>query len=118
MLTRQLLVFSRKEIVSLVVLDLNDVVRGLEKMLRQLVDDTVVLTVVLGERVGRVKADAGYLGQVLLNLVVNARDAMPNGGAISVTTSAATADDARESAPGERLPAPSCCSRSATRERA
>jgi len=90
-LTRQLLIFSRKEAVSLVVLDLNDVVRDLEKMLRHIAGDTIVLTVALGAGLGPVKADAGYLGQVLLNLVANARDAMPDGGTITVTTSNASA---------------------------
>lgn len=103
-LTRQLLIFSRRERVSLVALDLNDVVKSMDKMLRQLIGKAVVLTVVLGERVGRVKADAGYLGQVLMNLVVNARDALPDGGTISITTSNAVADEG-ERPPVEAAPA-------------
>ncbi|HTD66531.1 MAG TPA: response regulator, partial [Candidatus Limnocylindria bacterium] len=85
-LTRQLLVFSRKEILQPVVLDLNDVVRNIEKMLRQLIDENIVLSIVPGKEIGRVKADAGYVGQVLMNLVVNARDAMPPGGRLSIET--------------------------------
>jgi PAS domain S-box-containing protein len=92
-LTRQLLVFSRKERVALVEVDLNEVVRNLDKMLRQLVDSTILLTVTLGETVGPVRADPGHLGQVLLNLVVNARDAMPGGGSLTVTTGNATLED-------------------------
>jgi PAS domain S-box-containing protein len=92
-LTRQLLIFSRKERATPVALDLNDVLGSLDPMLRQLIGKNVDLTVVRGEHVGRVKAEAGYLGQMLLNLVVNARDAMPDGGALSVTTSNATLDD-------------------------
>ncbi|MBN1771733.1 MAG: PAS domain S-box protein [Deltaproteobacteria bacterium] len=92
-LTRQLLVFSRKEHANPVVLDVNDLVAGLEKMLRQLVDENIDLTVVRGSRVGRVKADAGHLGQLLFNLVINARDAMPDGGGLSITTGNAALDD-------------------------
>jgi two-component system cell cycle sensor histidine kinase/response regulator CckA len=79
-LTRQLLVFSRKQTVQPVVLDLNEVVKDLDKMLRRLIDENIVLTIVPGKQIGRIKADSGYVGQVLMNLVVNARDAMPNGG--------------------------------------
>ena len=92
-LTRQLLVFSRKEHANPAVLDVNDLVGGLEKMLRQLVDENIELTVVRGSRVGRVRADAGHLGQLLFNLVINARDAMPDGGGLSVTTGDAVLDD-------------------------
>jgi two-component system cell cycle sensor histidine kinase/response regulator CckA len=91
--TRQLLVFSRKQTVQPVALDLNEVVEGLEKMLRQLIDENIELTVVRGSHLGRVKADAGYVGQVLMNLVINARDAMPGGGTLSITTSDATVDE-------------------------
>ena len=96
--TRQLLVFSRKQTVQPVPLDLNEVVEGLDKMLRQLIDENIELTVVRGQQLGRVKADAGYVGQVLMNLVINARDAMPGGGTLSVTTSDVTADEGYASA--------------------
>jgi PAS domain S-box-containing protein len=85
-LTRQLLVFSRKQMVQPVVLDLNDAVKDLEKMLRRLVDENIKITVVAGKHIGRVKADPGYVGQLLMNLVINARDAMPNGGQITIAT--------------------------------
>jgi len=85
-LTRQLLVFSRKQTVQLVVLDLNDVVTDVETMLRRLVDENIEMTIVLGEQIGPVMADSGYVGQVLMNLVVNARDAMPNGGHLTIHT--------------------------------
>jgi CheY-like chemotaxis protein len=85
-LTRQLLVFSRKETVQPVVLDLNEVVKNLDKMLRRVIGEAIAMTMVPGREVGRVKADAGYVGQVVLNLVVNARDAMPNGGRLTITT--------------------------------
>ncbi len=91
-LTRQLLVFCRKQAVQPVVLDINEVVGGMEKMLGRLIDENVELIFALGPQVGRLKADSGYVGQVLMNLVVNARDAMPNGGKITVETANATLD--------------------------
>jgi len=92
-LTRQLLIFSRKQTVQLVVLDLNDVLIGLDKMLRRLVDENIEMTIAPGKQIGRVKADSGYVGQVLMNLVVNARDAMPHGGKLTIATSNATLDE-------------------------
>jgi two-component system cell cycle sensor histidine kinase/response regulator CckA len=92
-LTRQLLVFSRKEILQPVLLDLNEVVEGIDKMLRQLIGENIILTVVLGKKNGSVKADAGYVGQVLMNLAVNARDAMPNGGQLCIETSQIKLDE-------------------------
>ena len=92
-LTRQLLVFSRKQTVQPVVLDLNDVVKGMDKMLQRLIDKNIEMTVTPGTSTGRVKADAGYVGQVLMNLVVNARDAMPNGGRITIGINHVTLDE-------------------------
>jgi two-component system, cell cycle sensor histidine kinase and response regulator CckA len=86
-LTRQLLVFSRKETAQPVVLNLDEVVKGLDKMLRRLIGESSNMTIVLGSAPGRVLADPGYVGQLLMNLAVNARDAMPNGGHITITTS-------------------------------
>jgi len=91
-LTRQLLVFSRKQTVQPVVLDINEVVGDMEKMLGRLIDENVELIFALGAQIGRLKADSGYVGQVLMNLVVNARDAMPNGGKITVETGNAMLD--------------------------
>ena len=92
-LTRQLLVFSRKQTVQPVVLDLNDVVEDLDKMLRRLIDENIEMTIALGKQIGHVKADSGYVGQVLMNLVVNARDAMPNGGKLTIATNNVTLDE-------------------------
>ena len=92
-LTRQLLVFSRKQTVQPVVLDLNEVVKDLDKMLRRLIDENIEMTIVPGKQIGRVKADSGYVGQVLMNLVVNARDAMPNGGKLTIATNNVTLDE-------------------------
>jgi len=93
-LTRQLLIFSRKEKVQPVVLDLNEVLKDMDKMLRRLIDENIAMTIVPGREIGRVKADSGYIGQVLMNLVVNARDAMPNGGRLTIATNNVTLDEA------------------------
>ena len=93
-LTQQLLIFSRKQTVQAVVLDLNEVIEGMDRMLRQLIDENVELTTVCGENIGQIKADSGYVSQVLMNLVVNARDAMPDGGKLAIETSAVTLDEA------------------------
>ena len=79
-LTRQLLMFSRQQVLEPKVLDLNEVVQGAETMLRRLIEADVRLTTVLQPRLRCIKADAGQLEQTLLNLCVNARDAMPRGG--------------------------------------
>jgi two-component system cell cycle sensor histidine kinase/response regulator CckA len=92
-LTRQLLVFSRKQSVLPVVLDLDAVVKDMEKMLRRLIDENIALTIVPGKDSGRIKADFGYVGQVLMNLVVNARDAMPDGGKLTIATKHVTLDE-------------------------
>jgi two-component system cell cycle sensor histidine kinase/response regulator CckA len=85
-LTHQLLAFSRKQPLQPKVLDLNDTVRGLEGMLRRLIGENVKLTTALSEDLGRVQADPGQLEQVLINLTINARDAMPEGGKVVIET--------------------------------
>jgi hypothetical protein len=92
-LTRQLLVFSRKQTVQFAVLDINTVVEEMEKMLRRLVDENIALTIIPGKQIGHIKADSGYIGQVLMNLAVNARDAMPDGGRLIISTSNLTLDE-------------------------
>lgn len=93
-LTRQLLVFSRRQSVQMVVLDLNAEVKDMEKMLRRLIGENIELSVRPGKQIGPIKCDSGYIGQLLLNLVVNARDAMPNGGKLTISTENQTLDDA------------------------
>ncbi|MDQ3743312.1 MAG: response regulator [Acidobacteriota bacterium] len=85
-LTQQLLAFSRKQVLQPVVLDLNHVVSDMEQMLRRLIGEDVDLVTALDPALGRVKADPSQIEQVLMNLAVNARDAIPRGGKLTVET--------------------------------
>ena len=85
-LIRQLLAFSRKQIMEMRVLDLNVLLQNLNKILRRTIGEDIELVSVLADDPGRVKADPGQIEQVIMNLVVNARDAMPSGGKITITT--------------------------------
>jgi signal transduction histidine kinase len=91
-LTRQLLVFSRKQLVQLSIFDPNDAIQELNKLIRRVIDEKISITIVPGRQTGRVKVDSGYLTQVLLNLVFNARDAMPDGGRLTIETKELTLD--------------------------
>jgi two-component system cell cycle sensor histidine kinase/response regulator CckA len=86
-LTRQLLAFSRQQVMDPKVLDLNVVVKDMEKMLRRLISEDVQLKTTLDAALMRIKADQGQLEQVIMNLAVNARDAMPTGGELRLSTS-------------------------------
>jgi PAS domain S-box-containing protein len=97
-LTRQLLTFSRHQVVDPDVLELNVVVGDTERMLQRLIGEHIQVNRSLSTRPLWVRADAGQLGQVIVNLVVNARDAMPDGGTLTVSTSHVTLDE--QSAPG------------------
>jgi two-component system cell cycle sensor histidine kinase/response regulator CckA len=94
-LTRQLLAFSRKQVLSPVTLDLNALVSDTQKMLARLIGEDIVLTTVLDPSLGQVRADPGQVEQVLMNLVVNARDAMPTAGRITIETRNIQVDSSR-----------------------
>jgi PAS domain S-box-containing protein len=92
-LTRQLLAFGRRQVLSPDVLDLNELVSGVERMLRRLLPETIEIVVSLQPGLGRVRADRGQFEQVLLNLSLNARDAMATGGRLVVTTADVELDE-------------------------
>ncbi len=95
-LTRQLLAFSRKQLLELKVVEVNAIVRDMERLLRPLIGENIELSTRLATDLGRTRADAGQIEQVIMNLVVNAKDAMPSGGKITIqTANVSLTDDLR-----------------------
>jgi PAS domain S-box-containing protein len=93
-LTRQLLMFSRQNVIAPRVLDLNDVLSDMDKMLQRIVGEDVDVVASKATSLGRVRVDPGAIEQVIMNLVVNARDAMPTGGRLTLETANVTLDEA------------------------
>jgi len=103
-LTRQLLAFSRKQVLTRTALDLNVVVENVENMLRPLIGEHIELVTTLAPDLGLVRADRGQVEQVLVNLAVNARDAMPDGGRLTLTTASVTLGEQHAQANPEVVP--------------
>jgi PAS domain S-box-containing protein len=107
-LVRQLLAFSRRQVLQPKILDLNSIVVGLDKLLRRLMDEDIEMLTMVGGDVGTIKADPGQIEQVIMNLVVNARDAMSGGGRLTIETAnveldAAYASDHTSVRPGRYI---------------
>jgi len=105
-LTRQLLIFSRKEIIQPTLLDLNVVVADMRVMLGRLIGEDVVVVLALGRAVAHVIGDRGQVEQIVLNLAVNARDAMPKGGTLTIKTANVEPDECRAKAHFAVAPGP------------
>ncbi|HUQ82186.1 MAG TPA: PAS domain S-box protein, partial [Gemmatimonadaceae bacterium] len=93
-LTRQLLAFSRRQVLQPQVLDLNDVIADMERLLRRVISEDISLVTQFENNLGAVRADRSQIEQVVMNLVVNARDAMPTGGVLAISTRVVTLDAA------------------------
>jgi CheY-like chemotaxis protein len=93
-LTHHLLAFSRRQIMEMKILDLNTLLKDLDKMLHRVIGEDIQLTYRLSDDIGKVRVDPGQMEQVILNLAVNARDAMPSGGKLTIETSNAELDEA------------------------
>ena len=103
-LTRQLLAFSRKQILQPRVINLNQMINDMEKMLRRLIGEHIELLTNLPEELGNLKADPGQIEQVIMNLCINARDAMPEGGELIITTSTFEQIEEQAESPSDEVP--------------
>ena len=103
-LTRQLLAFSRRQILDPHVLDLRESVKAIEPMLRRLIGEDITFTVRAAADVGRIKADPGQIEQVVMNLALNARDAMPRGGTLLIDVADATMEKSAANEPARSGP--------------
>lgn len=105
-LTQHLLAFARRQIVKPMVIDLNELARNLDRMLRRLLGEDVTLVTNLASQLGCIRADPGRIEQVLMNLVVNARDAMETGGTLTIETANVHLDDAHAALHPDAAPGP------------
>jgi PAS domain S-box-containing protein len=105
-LTRQLLAFGRRQVLQPRVIDLNETIVEMDKLLHRVVSEDTVLTYDLASDLDPIRADPGQIGQVIMNLVVNARDAMPHGGKITIETANTELDDSYERTHGLRRDGP------------
>jgi PAS domain S-box-containing protein len=95
-LTNQLLAFSRRQVLQPRIIDLNEIIRGMENMLRRVIGEDVELATSLAPQLGTIRADPGQIEQVMMNLAANARDAMPDGGRFTIETARCAVDQADE----------------------
>jgi PAS domain S-box-containing protein len=105
-LTQQLIAFSRKQILQPQILDLNQIVSNMDRMLRHLIGETIELVTIPSPGIGKVKADPGQIEQVVVNLALNARDAMTNGGRLTIETANVDLDESILHNHGEISPGP------------
>ncbi len=103
-LTSQLLAFSRKQVIEARALNVNAIINDTERMLRRLIGEDIEFVTALDPLVGQIMADPGQIHQVIMNLVVNARDAMPNGGKLEITTKNVDVDESAAALHGGRVP--------------
>jgi two-component system, cell cycle sensor histidine kinase and response regulator CckA len=103
-LTHQLLAFSRRQMIELRLINLNDLIFDMDRMLRRLIGEDIELVTLPGQPMGRVRADQSQIEQVLANLVVNARDAMPDGGTLTVETAVVELDETYQVKDGDLRP--------------
>ncbi|HHE47119.1 MAG TPA: response regulator, partial [Bacteroidetes bacterium] len=105
-LTRQLLAFSRKQTLQPKILNLNDVITNLDKMLRRVIGEDIDLKIISGEDLWNVEADPGQIEQIIINLAVNARDAMPDGGQMVIETQNVELDEEYAKTHADVVPGP------------
>ena len=103
-LTRRLLIFSRKDVVNMMPVDINEIILGLKKMLARIIRESIEFTIELSDMPLTVLADAGQIEQVLINLAVNSKDAMQEGGRLTISTGLEEVEDEYDAGQGKESP--------------